>query len=400
MKSILSIISPHSSSTISNNITLNNNNNLNNSIAEQSEQQQEYNDKLNVFSQLAQNSLFIKQFKQKTTNSSFFNLTLDFLLALIFLNFIWFLLNDKHIQLLKEEILYGYHQVVTIILDYINWLTKESRPAGLKLNHSLNQLFGLMAGGGIKWWNSLFELANNFLDYLLSFSPLSNNFLFLRIILTISTCFGISLFFSLCYDLFSLITLHILLFYRMCRRVYQILIEITESLFRLFRGKKYNPLRERIDHCDNYSHDQLILGTLLLTICIFLYPTVAVYYFTFTFLFLMVKAVKKFLFILVKILNEFPLELLFNYKGCRNQGIYFKLISKGTSIVVGKQKEKQEGSCDSGLESKAKVISLLLCNDSLGISQVLKSFLSQIYQEISLIPRIPRIINFFKGSRE
>ena len=52
------------------------------------------------------------------------------------------------------------------------------------------------------------------------------------------------------------------------------------SLFNLFRGKRRNILRQRLDHCD-YDKDQLLLGTMLFTVLSFLFPTTAVFYFLF-----------------------------------------------------------------------------------------------------------------------
>lgn len=53
------------------------------------------------------------------------------------------------------------------------------------------------------------------------------------------------------------------------------------ALFRLFLGKKKNPLRERVDTC-RYQPDQLFVGTLLFTVLLFLMPTTWVYYIVFT----------------------------------------------------------------------------------------------------------------------
>jgi len=52
------------------------------------------------------------------------------------------------------------------------------------------------------------------------------------------------------------------------------------SLFNLFRGKRRNVLRNRIDSWD-YDLDQLLLGTILFTLLAFLFPTVLVYYLLF-----------------------------------------------------------------------------------------------------------------------
>ena len=49
------------------------------------------------------------------------------------------------------------------------------------------------------------------------------------------------------------------------------------SLWRLFRGRKRNVLRRRVDSCA-YDPSRLLLGTLVFTVLFFLTPTVAVFY--------------------------------------------------------------------------------------------------------------------------
>ncbi len=82
-------------------------------------------------------------------------------------------------------------------------------------------------------------------------------------------------------DLLSVLTIHIYCFYTASARIFHWQLTIIMSLFHLFRGKKHNVLRNRIDSCD-YDLDQLLLGTILFTLLFFLLPTVAVFYLTFT----------------------------------------------------------------------------------------------------------------------
>lgn len=81
-------------------------------------------------------------------------------------------------------------------------------------------------------------------------------------------------------DLLSFLTVHIFWFYVVAARIYHWQLTILYSLFNLFRGKKRNMLRQRIDSCD-YDLDRLLLGTILFTLLIFLFPTILVYYLTF-----------------------------------------------------------------------------------------------------------------------
>ena len=81
------------------------------------------------------------------------------------------------------------------------------------------------------------------------------------------------------------------------------------SLFHLFRGKKHNVLRNRIDSCD-YDLDQLLLGTILFTLLFFLLPTVGVFYLTFTSARMAIISLKAALDTSLACLNHFPLFAL------------------------------------------------------------------------------------------
>lgn len=63
-------------------------------------------------------------------------------------------------------------------------------------------------------------------------------------------------------------------------RIYKLEMDSLSSLFRLFRGKKLNPLRTRIDSY-LYDVDQLFIGTLGFCVVFFLFPTILMYYIVF-----------------------------------------------------------------------------------------------------------------------
>lgn len=111
---------------------------------------------------------------------------------------------------------------------------------------------------------------------------------------------------SLFSDLVSVLTLHIYSFYLASARIFHWQLNIIISLFHLFRGKKRNVLRNRIDSCD-YDLDQLLLGTILFTLLFFLLPTVFVFYLTFASARVAVIGLKASLEIGLACLNHFPL---------------------------------------------------------------------------------------------
>eukprot|EP00035_Acanthoeca_spectabilis_P005219 m.111260 g.111260 ORF g.111260 m.111260 type:complete len:338 (+) comp12920_c0_seq2:257-1270(+) len=78
---------------------------------------------------------------------------------------------------------------------------------------------------------------------------------------------------SLCQDLVVMLTVHVQCSFVYSRALHQFTVAVLASSFRLFRGLKANPLRNRIDSCD-YDTSALLFGTMILSISLFLYPTV------------------------------------------------------------------------------------------------------------------------------
>lgn len=107
-------------------------------------------------------------------------------------------------------------------------------------------------------------------------------------------------------DLLSILTVHIYSFYLASARIYHWQLNILISLFHLFRGKKHNVLRNRIDSCD-YDLDQLLVGTILFTLLFFLLPTVVVFYLNFAVARMAIISLKAVFDTLLSCLNHFPL---------------------------------------------------------------------------------------------
>ncbi|KAF5928627.1 hypothetical protein HPG69_007512 [Diceros bicornis minor] len=182
----------------------------------------------------------------------------------------------------------------------LQWLM--GAPAGLKMNRALDQVLGRFFLYHIHLWISYIHLMSPFIERILWHVGLS-------------ACLGLTVALSILSDIVALLTFHIYCFYvygaRLPRqpsspgrhaqapgagwvqgwlgaltaptscRLYCLKICGLSSLWRLFRGKKWNVLRQRVDSC-SYDLDQLFIGTLLFTILVFLLPTTALYYLVFT----------------------------------------------------------------------------------------------------------------------
>ncbi|OAD68133.1 hypothetical protein PHYBLDRAFT_79399 [Phycomyces blakesleeanus NRRL 1555(-)] len=183
-----------------------------------------------------------------------------------FYNSMWLVANDIIIGLaIGSFLMSNSYSAAKVLHGALNKYTVESlqsmmlwfleSPAGLKLNHELG----------------------SFLNCVQLIEPYTPQIVHL---IGLSGVFGVSMIISLSSDFLAFMTLHVYCFHMVAARIFNWQLLILHSLFNLFRGKKRNTLRNRIDSCD-YALDQLLLGTCLFTLLTFLFPTVLIYYLTF-----------------------------------------------------------------------------------------------------------------------
>lgn len=242
-----------------------------------------------------------------------------------FFNSLWLVANDVIIGIalgsyIIENADFVASQMDRLIDTYsieglqrmITWLM--GWPAGLKLNNELAKFLGDLFLWVIDYWDNCMQQLQPALPHIIR-------------LIGVSSFAGASLPISMFSDLVSLLTIHIYSFYIASARIYNWQLSIIVSLFHLFRGKKRNVLRNRIDSCD-YDLDQLLLGTILFTLLFFLLPTVAVFYATFAGARIAIIALKAGLDTWLACLNHFPLfALMLRVKDSRRLpgGIRFEL---------------------------------------------------------------------------
>lgn len=188
---------------------------------------------------------------------------------------------------LKEWTVDGLQRTISWLMDW---------PAGLKLNNELAVFLGDLFLWVIEHWAGA----------LASFQPYSRHAVY---IMGCSGFAGASMSIAMFTDLLSIFTIHIYSFYIASARIFNWQLTIIISLFHLFRGRKRNVLRNRIDSCD-YDLDQLLLGTILFTLLFFLLPTVLVFYITFASARMAIISFKAMLDTYLAFLNHFPLFAL------------------------------------------------------------------------------------------
>ena len=225
-----------------------------------------------------------------------------------FYNSLWLVANDVIIGIAVGSYIVDSHLSTASFLGkslnqytisglerMITWLM--GWPAGLKLNGELAEFLGALSLWVIECWNqAITTLITPYLPTIVYF-------------IGFSSFAGASMPIAIFSDLLSLLTLHIHSFYFVSARIFNWQLTIIYSLFQLFRGKKRNVLRHRIDSCD-YDLDQLLLGTILFTLLFFLLPTVGVFYLTFASARMSIIVLKALLDTCLACLNHFPLFAL------------------------------------------------------------------------------------------
>ncbi|KAE9019190.1 hypothetical protein PR003_g15234 [Phytophthora rubi] len=155
--------------------------------------------------------------------------------------------------------------VVAVLRSNVEWLM--GAPAGFKLNKPLASILG---NGILLWlnlWSFIFE----------ELSALGNNGDLGQWLVLVCGQMGMTLQLTLLADLVSLSTWHSHWVYLYFAKLNRLQFGLFSSLSKLFLGKKINVLRHRVDSCE-YDVGQLLLGTLLFTILVFLVTTNLVFF--------------------------------------------------------------------------------------------------------------------------
>ncbi|XP_078691269.1 phosphatidylinositol N-acetylglucosaminyltransferase subunit Q-like [Branchiostoma floridae x Branchiostoma belcheri] len=202
-----------------------------------------------------------------------------------------FLSKGNYTKTLATNLIPFADYVATELQDLLHWLM--GAPAGLKLNRPLDEFLGRFFLYHIQLWIGYLYILRPYLELITWCIGLSG-------------CLGLSVLLALASDTLSMLTFHIYCFYVYAARLYRLQLYGLGSLWRLFRGKKWNPLRQRVDSCQ-YNVDQLFLGTLLFTILLFLLPTTALYYVVFTAFRMAVLTLQGALTKVITTISSFPL---------------------------------------------------------------------------------------------
>ncbi|KAJ1527835.1 hypothetical protein ONE63_007776 [Megalurothrips usitatus] len=213
--------------------------------------------------------------------------------------------------------------VVHTLQQLLQWLSGS--PAGLKLNGPFNLMMGQFFMYHIKLWWIFLSVAQPVLEFLFT-------------IFLIFGRLGVTFQAAILSDLLALVSFHIYCIYVYAARVYYLQLSGLRALWRLFLGRKHNPLRERVDSCE-YSLDQLFVGTLAFTILLFLLPTTLMYYVVFTTMRLILLCLSGILTQACFVFHALPLFATIHWifrskRVCRSVYVTAKTCNKDSPVVL------------------------------------------------------------------
>ncbi|CAK9183999.1 unnamed protein product [Ilex paraguariensis] len=278
--------------------------------------------------------------------------------------------------------------VLNFAKDITNYLLRSGCvwlmgiPAGFKLNTELAGVLGMISLNAIQFWSTLWF----FVDFLFIY--------FIKGLAISGVLFGMTTPAALLIDIISLATVHVSTLHCSISLLYSWQLHAIAALWRLFRGQKWNPLRQRLD---SYEHtvEQHIVGSLLFTPLLLLLPTTSAFYIFFT----IMNTTVIFVCILVEVTISFvhttPYTKLFLWlvKPRRfPSGIWFEILSGQSNVIdasetrfddeIGCVSEKSSEGVDIG-QSKSTILVSLLHGNYLNMGQIVWPHCRYVYSAVS-----------------
>ncbi|XP_039062239.1 uncharacterized protein LOC120206726 [Hibiscus syriacus] len=166
-------------------------------------------------------------------------------------------------------------------------------PAGFKLNIELAEVLGMISLNTIQIWSTLWIFMGSFFIY------------FIKGLGILAILMGVTIPAALVIDMIVIVTLHVSTLHWLISILYSQQLHALAALWRIFRGRKWNPLRQRLDSFD-YTVKQHVVGSLLFTPLLLLLPTTSVFYIFFSILNTAISLSCMFIEVIISVIHATP----------------------------------------------------------------------------------------------
>uniref|UniRef100_A0A5B6ZU59 Phosphatidylinositol N-acetylglucosaminyltransferase n=2 Tax=Davidia involucrata TaxID=16924 RepID=A0A5B6ZU59_DAVIN len=255
-------------------------------------------------------------------------------------------------------------------------------PAGFKLNTELAGVLGMISLNAIQIWSTLWFFAGFLFIYFIKGLAISG------------LLFGLTTPAALIIDMILLATLHVSTLHWLVSLLYSQQIQAIAALWRLFRGRKWNPLRQRFDSYD-YTVEQHIVGSLLFTPLLLLLPTTSVFYIFFTIINTTISFICIIIEIMISVIHATPYTKIFLWLVRPRRfplGMWFEVISCQSNTSdsmeigclddIGSPSEKSQQTMDRS-RSRSSILVSFLHSNFLNIGQIVWPHYRYVFSAVS-----------------
>ncbi|XVF87545.1 hypothetical protein PTKIN_Ptkin18bG0128900 [Pterospermum kingtungense] len=189
-------------------------------------------------------------------------------------------------------------------------------PAGFKLNIELAGVLGMISLNTIQIWSTVWIFVGTLFIY------------FIKGLAILAILFGVTIPAALVIDMIGIATLHVSTLHWLISIIYSQQLNLLAALWRLFRGRKWNPLRQRLDSFD-YTVKQHVVGSLLFSPLLLLLPTTSVFYIFFTIMNSAISLSCMFIEVIISVIHATPyIKIVLRLVKPRRfpSGIWFEII--------------------------------------------------------------------------
>jgi len=269
-------------------------------------------------------------------------------------------------------------------------------PAGFKLNTELAKLIGMISLNAIQIWSTLS-----------SFMNLVFGCAFIGLALS-GILFGLTTSAAIFIDLLKIATMHISALHWLISFLYSQQIQALTSLWRLFRGQKWNPFRKRLDSFD-YTVNEHVVGSLLFIPVLLLLPTTTIFYIFFTIMNSTINLFCVTVEITISLLHATPYAELFLWiftKGRFPSGIWFEVVKSGkilndpsacsvTSVIRSSMHDRSNQ-----INTSEQTNSIFFLHSNFAnIGQILDPFIGKVFSGFSFSFIQKKIYGMLSGQR-
>ncbi|EOA23909.1 hypothetical protein CARUB_v10017123mg [Capsella rubella] len=243
-------------------------------------------------------------------------------------------------------------------------------PAGFKLNTELAGVLGMVSLNVIQIWSTLWVFMASFIFYLI------------RAVAILGITFGATVSAAFVIDVITFATLHIMALHWTITLVYSHQIQALAALWRLFRGRKLNPLRQRLDSY-GYTVKQHVVGSLLFTPLLLLLPTTSVFYIFFTITSTTINSICMLIEFSISVIHATPYAEIMIWLVRRKRfpsGVWFEMEHCGEHILESSSNLMREHNIP--LKTPSLMVSNLRSN-FLSLGQILLPHYTTIFSGIS-----------------